>query len=76
MSVQVVQCLVPATPSMEAKSLLCSAFMDHSIEDDALSQYNALREHSGLPKARHLPKGTSYKAIPSTHQRQREMALK
>ena len=72
----IVQCLIPATAAMEAKTLLCSAFMDHTAEDDALSQYNALREHSGLPKVRNLPKGTSFKAGPVAHPRQREMALK
>lgn len=72
----VIQCLVPATPSMEAKTLLCSTFMDHTAEDNALSQYNALREHVGMPKVRHLPKGTEFKVIPVTHQRQREFALK
>ena len=71
-----VQCQIPATAAMEAKTLLCSAFMDHTVEEDALSQYNALREHCGIPKVRHLPKGTAFKGIPVTHQRQRELALK
>lgn len=73
--VQLFHCVVPACKSMEAKSFPCSSFMDSTHQDDALSQYNALREHSGLPKVRILPHGTTFQPL-ANHRPQREMALK
>jgi hypothetical protein len=69
------QCNIPATAAMEAKSFPCGSYKDWTVQEDALSQYNALREHSGLPKVRKLPEGTTFTPL-APHHKQREMALK
>ncbi len=54
---------MPITRNVSPVAIYCQAYSMETKEENALWDYNRIREHDGLPPLDTLPEGTTFEAV-------------